>query len=62
MIVEIMKHFSDNDVLIWGNPKYRPSTTCYIAVMAAFGEVIDEQELKEKVKLNRSLGVVVMED
>ena len=46
-----MKHFSDNDIPIGGYPKYRPSIICYMAVMTAFGEVIDEQELKEKVKL-----------
>ena len=52
----ILKHFSGNDLLIWGNPRYQPNITCYRKVMAAFNEVIEEQELNEKITLNRSLG------
>ena len=50
----IMKHFAGNDMLIWGNPRYRPNIACYRKVMAAFHEAIDESELSEKVAINRS--------
>ena len=49
----IMKHFADNDMLIWNNPIYRPNVTCYKKVMVAFKEDIDEQELNEKIAINR---------
>jgi len=53
----IMKHFADNDMLIWGNPRYRPNITCYRKVLEAFDEVIVEQELCKKIAVNRNFGI-----
>ena len=52
----IMKHYANNDMLVWGNPRYRPNKTCYRKVLVAFNEVIDEQELAEKLSINRNFG------
>ena len=49
----ILMHLTGNDSEIWRNPKYRPNITCYRKMMTAFHEVIDEQELKLKVAVNR---------
>ena len=51
----ILKHFSDNDMLIWGNFRYYPNILCYRKVLAAFNGVIDEQELREKITANRNI-------
>ena len=53
----IMKRYANNDMLVWGNSRYCPNKTCYRKVLAALNEVIDEQELAEKLKVNRNLRV-----
>jgi predicted protein tyrosine phosphatase len=51
----IMKFLTGDDLPIFNNPLYRPNVTCYRKLMAAFHEVIDEHEFREKVAANRNL-------
>lgn len=48
----IMKATTNDDMSIFGNPKFCPNMTCYRVILEAFMESISEEEIQQKENIN----------